>query len=101
MNRRYEALRKRLRLSLDDLEIADRCVDETMNVQDNLDWITATQVKLERSRPRALEIQPLEDELEIFKVQSIDSLDNNGPWLQRVALFGCLSSISTVSAKTC
>ena len=45
-------------------------MDETANVQENLDWINAVQVKLEQSRPRATEIQPLAEEVMLFQVSS-------------------------------
>ncbi|XP_071485352.1 microtubule-actin cross-linking factor 1-like [Diadema antillarum] len=67
VNRRYADLRKRLVDCLDELHVAERCHEETDNAQLTLDWVEATQTKLDQCKPKSQAIEPLREEIEVFK----------------------------------
>ena len=78
VNRRYEALRKGLGDSLEDLRVAERCEEEKAFIDNADDWCLATLIKMEECKPRSNEIDPLAEELEVFKVGGSNLFCNNG-----------------------
>lgn len=68
VNHRYTDLRKHLVDCLDDLHVAERCNEETDNAQDTLDWVQAMNTKLDQTKPKSREIEPLREEIKAFKV---------------------------------
>lgn len=77
MNNRYDQLRKTLLDSLEDLQVAGRCLEESASIQTELNWVIATDAKLEQSRPQSLKIEPLEREVGNFQVR----------WDEKITIF--------------
>lgn len=72
VNNRYDQLRKTLLDSLEDLQVAERCLEESANIQAELNWVIATDAKLEQARPQSSKIEPLEREVNNFQVRCLE-----------------------------
>ena len=71
VNHRYVDLRKHLSDQLDDLRVGERVNEETEHAQTMLDWVVATNSKLDQAKPRSTQLQPLREEVQTFKVLSV------------------------------
>lgn len=68
VNKRYDALERRLTDSLEDLRIMRIWADKVESVKNMADWLIKIDAQLLESKPSSKELQPLKQELEGYQV---------------------------------